>query len=134
MGRRRQFTAEFKSKIVLEILKEEKPIGELAAEHGLSPNQLRNWKKEFLENADKVFSESKQEKELRAKERELDEERTELMAKVGLLTIKMVRTEAWKVGKTTQFSFLSEFTKKLFANLPKFNRIFTHTLLTGGGV
>ncbi|MBS3983887.1 MAG: transposase, partial [Dethiobacter sp.] len=45
MGRRRQFTAEFKSKIVLEILKEEKPIGELAAEHGLSPNQLRNWKK-----------------------------------------------------------------------------------------
>ncbi len=88
MGRRRQFTAEFKSKIVLEILKEEKPIGELAAEHGLSPNQLRNWKKEFLENADKVFSESKQEKELRAKERELDEERTELMAKVGLLTIE----------------------------------------------
>ncbi|MBS3885558.1 MAG: transposase, partial [Dethiobacter sp.] len=53
-------------KIVLEILKEEKSIGELAAEHGLSPNQLRNWKKEFLENADKVFSESKQEKELRA--------------------------------------------------------------------
>jgi transposase-like protein len=88
MGRRRQFTAEFKSKIVLEILKEEKPIGELAAEHGLSPNQLRNWKKEFLENAPKVFSESKQDKDLRAKERELDEERTELMAKVGQLTIE----------------------------------------------
>jgi hypothetical protein len=33
----------------------------------LSPNQLRNWKKEFLENATRVFAESKQEKELRAK-------------------------------------------------------------------
>jgi len=87
MGRR-QFTAEFKTKIVLEILREEKPIGELAAEHGLSPNQLRNWKKEFLENAAKVFSESKQEKDLHTKERAMDEERNELMAKVGQLTIE----------------------------------------------
>ena len=46
MGRR-QFTAEFKTKIVLEILREQKQLGELAAEHGVSPNQLRNWKKEI---------------------------------------------------------------------------------------
>ncbi|WP_366922096.1 IS3 family transposase [Metallumcola ferriviriculae] len=87
MGRRK-FTAEFKTKIVLELLKEEKQIGELAAEHELSPNQLRNWKKDFLENAPQVFSQSKQEKELRAQEKALDEERTELMAKVGQLTIE----------------------------------------------
>ena len=54
--RRRQFTAGFKTKIVIEVLREEKQIGELAAEHDLSPNQLRNWRKEFLENAAKVFS------------------------------------------------------------------------------
>lgn len=87
MGRRK-FTAELKTKIVLELLKEEKQIGELAAEHELSPNQLRNWRKEFLENATKVFSQSKQEKELCARERAMDEERTELMAKVGQLTIE----------------------------------------------
>src|SRR5665647_3601234 len=87
MGRRK-FTVEFKTKIVLEILKEEKQLGELAAEHGVSPNQLRNWKKEFLGNAAKVFSESKQEKELNAKERALDEEQREIMAKVGQLTIE----------------------------------------------
>jgi transposase-like protein len=40
--RRRQFTAEFKTKIILELLREEKQIGELAAENDLSPNQLRN--------------------------------------------------------------------------------------------
>ena len=33
MGRR-QFSAEFKTKIVLEILREEKQIGELVAGHG----------------------------------------------------------------------------------------------------
>jgi len=87
MGRRK-FTADFKTKIVLEILREEKQLGELAAENGLSPNQLRSWRKEFLENAPKVFSESKQEKEHRLKERNMDEERTELMAKVGQLTIE----------------------------------------------
>ena len=87
MGRRK-FTVEFKTKIVLEILKEEKQLGELAAEHGVSPNQLRNCKKEFLGNAAKVFSESKQEKDLKAKERALDEERSEIMAKVGQLTIE----------------------------------------------
>jgi len=69
MGKRRQFTAEFKTKLVLEVLKEEKQIGKIASENGLSPNQLRNWRKEFLENASKVFSESKQEKELRIKEK-----------------------------------------------------------------
>lgn len=87
MGKR-QFTAEFKTKIVLALLKEEKPLGELATEHGLSPNQLRNWKREFLENVTRVFAESKHEKELRAKERALDDERNELMAKVGQLTIE----------------------------------------------
>ena len=46
MGRR-QFTPEFKTKIVVELLREEKPLGELAAEHEISPNQLRNWKREF---------------------------------------------------------------------------------------
>ena len=41
-----------------------------------------------MENAAKVFSESKQEKDLHAKERAMDEERNELMAKVGQLTIE----------------------------------------------
>jgi len=85
---RRHFTAEFKTKIVLTLLREEQPLGELASEHNLSPNQLRNWKKEFLENATRVFAESKQEKDLHAKERAIDAERNELMAKVGQLTIE----------------------------------------------
>jgi len=85
---RKRFTAEFKTNVVLTLLKEEKQIGEVAAEHEISPNQLRNWRREFLENAIMVFSQSKQEKELRAKEKAIEEERNQLMAKVGQLTIE----------------------------------------------
>ena len=44
---RKRFTAEFKTNVVLTLFKEEKQIGELAAEHKISPNQLRNWRREI---------------------------------------------------------------------------------------
>ena len=51
----RQYTPEYKAKIVLEVLKGEKELGEIAAENELNPNMVRNWKREFLENASSVF-------------------------------------------------------------------------------
>ncbi len=85
---KRQFTAEFKAKIMLELLREEQNLNEIAAKNDISPNQLRNWKKEFLENASKAFNGSKQEREAKTKEKEASEEKQELMAKVGQLTIE----------------------------------------------
>jgi transposase-like protein len=61
------YTPEFKSKLVLELLQGEKQLGELAAEHNLNPNMLRNWRKEFIENASRVFDESIREKEMKRK-------------------------------------------------------------------
>lgn len=52
---RRQFTPEYKTKIVLEILKEEISIGEIASRESINRTQLQNWKKEFLENASRVL-------------------------------------------------------------------------------
>ena len=52
---RRNFTAQFKSKLVLEVLKGEKDINTIATENDIQPNLLRNWKKEFLDNAALVF-------------------------------------------------------------------------------
>ena len=49
--KKRQFSPEYKSKLVLESLKEEKTLSEIAAREGISRVQLQNWKKEFLENA-----------------------------------------------------------------------------------
>jgi len=72
----------------LTVLREEKQLGEIAAAHGISPNQLRNWKREFMENAARIFNESKREKDIRAKEKELEAERAELLSTIGQLAME----------------------------------------------
>lgn len=56
---RRRFTAEFKTQVVLEALKEQKTLTELASEFKIHSNQISNWKIEFLGNAQSLFSKDK---------------------------------------------------------------------------
>jgi len=82
------YSAKFKADRVLEVLLGEEQLGAIAAKHGISPNLLRNWKKEFLEKSSMVFDESRREKELADKERRMEVEREELLKTVGQLTIE----------------------------------------------
>ena len=68
---RRNFSAKFKSDLVIELLKGEKNLNTLAVENNIQPNLLRNWKKEFLDNASVVFDDKREEnlKEKLAEER-----------------------------------------------------------------
>ena len=58
---RRNFNAKFKSDLVIELLKGEKDLNTLATENNIQPNLLRNWKKEFLNNASVVFDDKREE-------------------------------------------------------------------------
>ena len=62
---RRTYTPEYKAKLVIEVLQGEKELNTIAAENSISPNMLRNWKAEFLENAGRAFDVSRQAKEAR---------------------------------------------------------------------
>ena len=53
--KRQKHSPEFKAKVVLEALKEQKTLSELAQIYQVHPNQITLWKKEFLENASQVF-------------------------------------------------------------------------------
>jgi transposase len=55
---RRKFSADFKTKVVLESLKEKNTIEELARKYELHPNQISLWKKDFLSKASSVFESS----------------------------------------------------------------------------
>ncbi len=56
--KRKSYSAEFKAKLVLEVLEGEKTINEIASIYGIIPNNLKNWKKQFLENMSLAFDKS----------------------------------------------------------------------------
>ncbi len=58
---RRNFSAKFKSELVIELLRGEKDLNTIAAENNIQPNLLRNWKKEFLDKASVVFDDTREE-------------------------------------------------------------------------
>ena len=85
---RRNFSAEFKTNLVLQLLKGEKELNVLAVENDIQPNLLRNWKKEFLTNASLAFD-NKREDNLREKLAEERKEKAEYAKKVSQLTMQV---------------------------------------------
>ena len=62
---RRNFSAKFKSELVIELLKGEKDLNTIATKNNIQPNLLRNWKKEFLDKASVVFNDTRERSEER---------------------------------------------------------------------
>ncbi len=64
---RRKFTDATKFKIVIEAIKGQKQISEIASEYKVHPNQVTNWKKQFMDKGASVFS-NKKDSQLEEKE------------------------------------------------------------------
>jgi len=78
MKTRRKFTSEFKAKVAIETIKERNSISELAKKYDLHPNQINQWKKEFLSKASLVFNSKTTEKHIDA-----DKEKQRLYQTIG---------------------------------------------------
>ena len=89
MTKRREYTAEYKAKIVIEVLREESTMSEIASREGINPKQLGNWKSEFLENAGRAFSRSRDEKAAFHQVEEMEHKERDYQAKVGQLTLEV---------------------------------------------
>jgi transposase len=72
MVRRRTFSAEFKTKVVLELIGGKKSLSEASREYEIKDTVLSRWKQEFLERAGEIFEQPKdiQDKEARISELE----------------------------------------------------------------
>jgi len=82
MVQRRTFSAEFKTKVVLELITGKKSLTEASREYQIKDTLLSRWKQEFLERAGEVFEQPKdiQEKDVRI---------AELERMVGRLTMQV---------------------------------------------
>lgn len=52
---RRKFSAEFKSKVCIEAIKEQQTIEALSKKYDLHPTLINTWKREFVGNSSVVF-------------------------------------------------------------------------------
>jgi len=55
---RKKYTADFKLKAVIKILKGDKTASQLSGELGVNPMMLSKWKKHFLEGGAQIFAQS----------------------------------------------------------------------------
>lgn len=60
MPKRRIFSAEFKAKIVLDLISGAKNAAEVCREYEIKPDLLSHWKSQFLANAARVFDTGKE--------------------------------------------------------------------------
>ena len=64
---RRKHAAQFKTKVVLELLKEEKTSSQIANQFGVHPTQIRHWKRQALETLENGFAKNGAKSELTKK-------------------------------------------------------------------
>jgi transposase-like protein len=89
---RKQYSADFKAKVVKEMLREEKTVGQLAAEYEVHSNMLYRWRDQALAGLPGLFSDQTAQ-ELAEKEAEWQKEREALYAEIGRLTTQVTWLE-----------------------------------------
>ena len=83
---RKTYTSHFKAQVVLELLKDEKTLAQLASEHGVHPNMLREWKTIALRALPGAFEKRDT---LAAVQMAHDQQVHELYAEIGQLTTQL---------------------------------------------
>jgi transposase-like protein len=58
MTKRRNFTADFKAQVVLQMLTEQKSAAQASREYGIKDSVLSRWKQEFVECSPMLFEQS----------------------------------------------------------------------------
>jgi len=82
MSKRRVFTPEFKARVVLEVITQQKSLAQASREYGVRDTVISRWKQEFVERSPQVFE--------RGKDRDKRDQRiAELERLVGRLAMEL---------------------------------------------
>jgi transposase-like protein len=81
MKERRQFSPEFKARVVLELISGKKGLMEASREYQIKDTVLSRWKQEFLERASQVFAQPKA--------NDQEDQLAELERVIGRLTVQL---------------------------------------------
>ena len=94
MGKHKQYSAELKTQVVLEVLKEQKSLAEICREHEVAADLVCHWRDVFLQRAPQVFVDPRASGKAAAEEQRL----AELERMVGRLTMELdASKKAWRL-------------------------------------
>ena len=84
MVTRKRYDSRFKAQVVLEALKNDRTIAELASEHGVHANQITKWKRVVLDELPGIFS-TKRERD----QRDNEALQAELYRQIGQMKVEL---------------------------------------------
>lgn len=93
--KKKRYSAEYKSKIVLELLSSGQTVAQIASKYEITAKSLGDWKKQFLENASLAFDVSGATRAYKDEIEELKDQNDELAKTLGKTTIE----RDWAVKK-----------------------------------
>ena len=82
---RRKFSKEFRLKVILESLKERSTLKDMATKYELHPNQITNWKQNYLKKSLEILDVKTKKESADQKEKE----REKLYSKIGQLQMEV---------------------------------------------
>jgi len=81
---RRNHGSAFKAKVAVESVKGEKTMAQLSSQYGVHVNQIRQWRKQLLEELPRIFTDRREKGE-----REREELESELYKQIGKLKVEL---------------------------------------------
>lgn len=88
MTKKKNYSPEFKAKIVRELVEGDDSVGVVAARHHLSANMISGWRKQLFDNASVIFSQDQQIRQAQADREEHRKEVDNLNRIIGQLTVE----------------------------------------------
>ncbi len=93
--KRKSYSAKYKFQVAMEAAKEQKTVSQLASEHGIHPNQIRDWKRKLMEEGVSVFARDNE-----RREQEQAAQEAALYEQIGRLKMEL----EWLKKKVAPFS------------------------------
>lgn len=81
--KRRNHSPKLKAKVVLAAIRGDKTLAELASEFDVHANQIQQWKKQLLDQAEEIFGHGAQ------RETQGQHDSKDMQAKIGQLTLEV---------------------------------------------
>lgn len=88
MPRGKAYDSKFKTKVVLESLREDSTLNEIASKYNIDPKLLSNWRSQFLSGCSNVFDKHPAEKKLKELEKAMKDQEDRYIRQIGELSVE----------------------------------------------